>query len=110
MEKQYRKYDLGGRFVSQPVNLSNDSYQKLKFFKQKTKQRSFSTAVEELLRNYWSPRIAQIQIQERFSELVMWLRARELMTERAEEAIGIAQTRIFQGIADKKKMDVHLND
>jgi len=67
--------------------------------------RSFSMAIDELLRAYWSPTMARIQIQEKFHELNEWLLARELLTDRAEQSLQLAQAHVFQGIAEEKKLD-----
>lgn len=89
--------------MSQPVNLSNEVYDKLKFFRDKRKFKSFSAAIDELIRSYWSPVMSEVQIQEEFSKLKMFLGARDLLDAKTEEAINYAQARAFQH-KEKKKL------
>lgn len=89
--------------MSQPVNLSLPTYQKLKYFRNKHQHKSFSAAIEELIRSYWSPFTAEIQIREEFDKIVTYLKSRELLDERTEEALQIAQARAFQYNSEKKR-------
>lgn len=64
--------------MSQPVNLSNDVYNRLNFFKARRKHKSFSNAIEELLNAFWSPQQQIIQVEEEIQRIQSWYKSRNL--------------------------------
>lgn len=89
--------------MSQPVNLSVPVYNKLKFFRDKRKHKSFSTAVDELIANYNSPLTAEIQIIEKFEELRVYLMTRQLLNESTEEFLNHTRAKALQYNTIKKR-------
>ena len=89
--------------MSQPVNLSNFSYSRLKEFKEKHRYKSFSDAVNALIKSYWSPVTSEILLVEKIEELRTWLEVRGLNTEGVDEATDRVSMRARKAIADKKK-------
>lgn len=92
--------------MSQPVNLDNKTYGRLKFVKEKGKHRSFSAAVNHVLDAYWSPAMAEIMIEEQFHDLMTWLRTRDLLLgdagERAEGLLMHAKAKVFEAKKEKR--------
>lgn len=87
--------------MSQPVNLGNKTYDRLKFVKEAGKHGSFSKAVDDLIDGYWSPQMEQIQIEEGFQKLMTWLRARDLLEERAEGLMMHAKAKVMERRKEK---------
>ena len=88
--------------MSQPVNLGNKTYNRLKYVKEKMNFRSFTVVVEHLLDNYWSPALEDVQIEEQFHDLISWLRLRNLVDEDVEGGLAIVHQRVIKAKKEKR--------
>ena len=90
--------------MSQPVSLSNECYMRITRFKKTHKYKSYSDAVNALIKSYWSPQNQEILMVEMIEQMRTWLDVRGLGTEPVMEAVDRVSMRTRKALMDKKKV------